>query len=111
SGMVRDYLQQNVSAVAGDVAELDPIEGFTALLPELPVTAFTQLETFDGTSWSVVDPANYQVSKKTGVVKALPYTGYSWPCTSAAWRATYSHGYAVVPDAIVGAVLGAAARA
>jgi len=113
SGMVRDYLQVDsttgLEAVAGTVALLDPING-VLFLPELPVTAVTLLETFDGTVWTTADPTTYTVSKRTGVISALPWTGVTWPYLPETWRVTYDHGFAVIPMSLVGVVLGVAAR-
>ena len=114
SGMVRDFLQLELSAVVDDVALLDPVNGSNGaflFLPELPVTAVTLLETFDGTVWTTADPATYTVSKRLGIISALPYTGVTWPYLPETWRVTYDHGYAVIPDTIVGKVVGVAARA
>ena len=108
SGMVRDYLQAEVNGVAGDVDTLDPIDG-CVMLPELPVTAVSLLETFDGTIWTTADPATYAVSLRTGIISRL--SGASWPYLPGTWRVTYDHGYAAVPITIVGVVLGVAARA
>jgi len=110
SGMVRDYLQLELSAVAADVVLLDPIHG-VLFLPELPVTAVTLLETFDGTVWTTADPTTYSVSTRTGVISALPWTGVTWPYLPETWRVTYDHGFAVLPSSILGVVLGVAARA
>jgi len=111
SGMVRDYLQMELDAVVGDVVLLDPINGATVILPEMPVTAVTLLETFDGTVWTTADPTTYAFSKRLGIIAALPYTGVTWPYLPETWRVTYDHGFAVIPDTIVGAVIGRAARA
>jgi hypothetical protein len=114
SGMVRDFLQiGDISAVLADVMELDPIisgGGPVLLLPALPVTAVTLVETFDGTAWSTADPTTYTVSKRLGIITAVPWTGVTWPVTPESWRVTYDHGFDEVPMSIVGAVLGAAAR-
>ena len=110
SDMVRDVLQLQVDAVPGDVVLLEPIDGVFILLPELPVTAVTRVETFDGTTWTTADPATYTVSKRLGVITALPNTGVQWPTNPETWRVTYDHGFAEIPMSIVGAVLGAAAR-
>ena len=114
SGMVRDFLQQQLDAVAGDVVLLDPV-GTTIFLPEMPVTAVTLVETFNNSVvpgvWSTADPLTYTISKRLGIIAALPYTGVTWPSGPESWRVTYSHGYAVMPSTIVGKVLGVAARA
>jgi len=113
SGMVRDHLELNgwsLDAVTADVVLLDPINGQSAFLP-LPVTAVTLLETFDGTVWTTADPTTYTVSKRLGIISALPWTGVSWPYLPETWRVTYDHGFAVLPSSILGVVLGVAARA
>jgi len=116
SGMVRDHLQQQVDAVAADVVLLDPIggNGIFMFLPELPVTAVTLVETLDSTVtpgvWMTADPLTYAVSKRVGVIAALPYTGVQWPDLSETVRVTYDHGFAVIPMSIIGVVLGVAAR-
>ena len=114
SGMVRDFLQQQLDAVTADVALLDPVNGSNGvliLLPELPVTAVTLVETFDGTAWTTADPTTYSVSKRLGIISALPYTGVTWPYLPETWRITYDHGFVVIPSTIVGKVVGVAARA
>lgn len=111
SGMVRDYLQLILDPVADEVVALDPIDGSYVFLPELPVTSVSLLETFDGTTWSTVDPANYTVSTRLGIIAGLPNQGVLWPSKPGTWRVTYSHGYATLPSSILGVVLGVAARA
>jgi len=111
SGMVRDFLQQEITAVTDDVVLLDPIDGSFLLLPELPVTDVSLVETFDGTTWTTADPTTYTVSKRLGMIAGKPDVGVTWPTDPETWRVTYDHGYATVPDAIVGVTLGVAARA
>ena len=111
SGMVRDYLHQQITEEVGDVLLADPIDGSYVLLPELPVSAVSLVETFDGITWTTVAPANYTVSKRLGMLAGKPGTGVQWPSEPESWRVTYSHGFNEVPDSIVGAVLGVAARA
>ena len=110
SGMVRRYLQQDVTATAGDLEYCDPIAG-GVLLSQLPVTAVTQVETTtDGVTWTVADPASYVVSRRLGIVSARGWTGTPWPSDPESWRVTYSHGYDNVPDEIKGVVCSVAAR-
>jgi hypothetical protein len=115
SGMVRDHLELNgyaLDAVTADVVLLDPVAGGIVLFLEgLPVTAVTLVETFDGTVWTTVAPATYTVSKRLGMISALPYTGVTWPSDPETWRVTYNHGFVVLPSSILGVVLGVAARA
>lgn len=110
SGMVRDELEVqgwSLDAAAADVVLLDPVGGRCVFLP-LPVTAVTLVETFDGTAWSTADPGTYTVSKRLGIVAALP--GTAWPYLPETWRVTYDHGFSEVPSTILGVVLGVAAR-
>ncbi len=114
SAMVRDYLQQEILAVAGDVALLDPINGAYVVLPEAPVTAVSLVETYDATlatpGWVTMDPTSYTVSKRLGMIAALPQTGVIWPTDPETWRVTYDHGFSACPDGLAGVVLGVAAR-
>ena len=117
SGMVRDYLQMELDAVAADVVLLEPVNGsngVSVFLPELPVTAVSLVETFDNTVtpgvWTTADPLTYTISKLLGIIAALPYTGVTWPYLPETWRVTYNHGFVVIPDSLVGVTLGVAAR-
>jgi hypothetical protein len=109
SGMVRRYLQQDVTATVGDVEYCDPIAG-GVLLSQLPVSSVTRVETsLDGVTWTVADPASYVVSRRLGIVSARACTGL-WPTDPESWRVTYSHGYDDIPDEIKGVVCSVAAR-
>jgi hypothetical protein len=111
SGMIRRYLEQDVTVVESDVEYCDPLNSSVVLLRQLPVQSVSKVETStDGATWAVVDPANYTVSRKTGVVAAKPYTGVQWPSEPESWRVTYSHGYATVPDELKGVACSIAAR-
>ena len=109
SGAVRDHLQQQLSAVAGDVILTDLIDG-EVFLPEFPVTAVTLVETFNGTVWTTAAPTTYTVSKRLGIIATVPYSGVTWPVNPETWRITYSHGFATIPDGLMGVCLGVAAR-
>jgi hypothetical protein len=110
SGMVVKYLDQQISFQAGDIAELDPASS-KVILPEMPVLGVSLVEYFDGTSWVTAAPNTYKVSLRLGTVTGLGGLGTRWPADPGSWRVTYDHGYSPVPFGIVGAVLGAAARA
>ena len=113
SAVIRNYLQQELSAVANDVIVLDPINGEQVFLPELPVTAVTLFETYDDTVtpgvWSTMDPTLYTVSTRLGIVAAKPYT-ILWPTDPGTWRVTYSHGLAVIPDGVMAVCVSLAAK-
>jgi hypothetical protein len=118
SGMVRDHLEVQGYAVdlnPADVVLFDPIEGVMAQLDGLPINSVALVEYFDTTVtpgvWTTADPTTYTVSKRTGLVSALPWTGVVWPTNPESWRVTYSHGFTTLPNSLLGVVLGVAARA
>lgn len=111
SGMIRRYLDQDITAKAADIELCDPVNGQMVLLKQLPVTAVSLVETStDGVTWTTVDPSNYTVSKRTGVVAAKPWTGIQWGSDPESWRITYDHGYATVPDELNGVCCSIASR-
>lgn len=110
SGMVRDFLQLNLSPVANEVVLLDPIEGSFVLLPELPISSVSKVEIFDGTSWTELTTNQYTVSRRIGMIAGAPGVGIDFPTKPETWRVTYSHGYTEMPSTIVGVTLALAAR-
>lgn len=111
SGMIRRYLDQDITVTADDVEYADPLNGSVVLLRQLPVTSVSLVETTtDGVTWSTVDPASYTVSRRQGIVSAKPWTGVRWGSDPESWRVTYTHGYATVPDEIRGVCCSIAAR-
>jgi hypothetical protein len=110
SGMVRDYLHSTLDYVQNDVVVCDPIDGSYVLLNELPIESVSKLETFDGTTWTIMAPSSYTVSTRIGMISGLPGLGITWPTKPGTWRVTYTHGFQTIPDTIQGVVLGVAAR-
>lgn len=112
SGMVRRYLEQDITWVADDVEYADPLNGHVVLLRQLPVASvsFVETTTDGGVTWTTVDPANYSVSRRQGLVSAKPWTGVQWGSDPESWRVTYTHGYELVPDEIKGVCCSIAAR-
>lgn len=111
SGMVRAYLKQTITQVRADVVEVDPINGAYVTLDELPVTDVASVEILNADGeWTLADPSTYTVSKRLGIIAGKPGCGVFWPPQPASWRVTYTHGYATVPDSLVGVVLGVAGR-
>lgn len=115
SGMICDYLEQQLVLVADDAYVADPINGAYVFLPELPVGAVSLVETYDDTVtpgvWSTADPSTYTVSTALGIVAGKPCYGVQWPTDPGTWRVTYTHGFSVIPDALMGVACGVAARA
>lgn len=111
SGMIRRYLEQDITQVTDDVEYVDPVGGGYAFLRQLPVQSVSKVETTaDGAAWATVGPANYTVSRRLGIVHAKPYTGEQWPSAPESWRVTYTHGYTTVPDELKGVACSIAAR-
>lgn len=110
SGMVRDFLQQEITAVSGDVVVLDPNEDGSVYLPELPVKQVSLLEIDTGAGFTPVDPVYFRVSNRTGQVFGIWGRGITWPLDPGTWRVTYDHGFDEVPIGLVGVVLGVAGR-
>jgi hypothetical protein len=112
SGMIRRYLEQDITVTTGDVEYADPLNGQVVLLRQLPVTSVSLVETSTdgGVTWTTVAPANYTVSRKQGIVAAKPWTGIQWGGDPESWRITYTHGWATVPDELKGVACSIAAR-
>lgn len=111
SGMIRRYLDQDITTVLDDVEYVDPVNGSVAVLRQLPVQSVSLVETTtDGVTWTAVDPASYTVSRRQGIVSARPWTGVRWGYDPESWRVTYTHGYETVPDEIKGVCCSIAAR-
>ena len=112
SGMIRRYLEQDITQVTDDVEYADPLNGSVVLLRQLPVQSVSLVETSTdgGATWAVVDPASYAVSRRKGIVSAKPWAGVQWGSAPESWRVTYTHGYATVPDELKGVACSIAAR-
>lgn len=111
SGMIRRYLEQDITVTANDVEYADPINGAFVFLRQLPVSSVSLVEiTTDGATWATVAPANYTLSRKLGVIAGKPGMGIHWPTDPESWRITYTHGYATVPDELKGVACSIAAR-
>lgn len=113
SQMVRDELHQDITQIINDVALFDPVGPEPYIfLPNLPVTSVSLVETYDSTTnlWSAALASTYSVSLRTGVIAGLPWTAVAWPGNPGSFRVTYTHGFAVVPDSLIGVACGVAAR-
>lgn len=112
SGLVRDYLQRELTAATADVVVLDPLDGAYIFLPELPISAVSLVEVFDHSTqtWSTAAAGTFTVSARLGIIAGRPGVGVCWPSDPGSWRVTYDHGFDDIPDGIVGVVLGVAAR-
>lgn len=112
SGMVRAYLQQDLSRTDNDIVLFDPV-GTLVELTNLPVLSVSLVEITNdsGSTWTTLDRSSYTLSRRAGIIAARPFTGIQWPSDPESWRVTYSHGYDPIPDEIKGVVCGVAARA
>lgn len=113
SGMIRSYLDQQITAVVGDVELCDP-HSRMVFLRELPVTAVTKVEVYDvfSNTWKLADPTTYTVSLRRGTIKTNPIMplGFYWPTDDETWRVTYNHGYTTIPDDLTGVCCSVSAR-
>jgi hypothetical protein len=98
---------QFITRVVDDVIKRTPIGGHTVFLPQLPIESVSLVQRPSGDGWATVTVSSYEVDEETGRIQLRHH---SWPY-STRWQITYTHGYAEIPDAITGAVLGLAARA
>lgn len=111
SGIVRERVNRYISRVVDDLEQLDPINGFKAFVHELPLESVSLVEICrDGSTWAAVDASRYRVNQKTGSITAGFGSYMGWPSDAGSWRVTYTHGWAEIPDAISGAVLGLVSR-
>lgn len=102
---IKNYCHQQIERVAGDVITLDCRGGITKLfLPELPVIAVASVVE-DGELLIVTD------DYKLGQYGILHRIGNEWPEGIQIIQITYTHGYAVIPDDVVGVCARAASRA
>jgi triacylglycerol esterase/lipase EstA (alpha/beta hydrolase family) len=114
SGLIRRYLGQAVTAVAGDV-ELRTPEAGSVFLKEGPVTAVSLVEVLDPNTnlWTATATTDYGVDFETGEVYRTFASNsdlFWWPTDRNSWRVTYDHGFETVPDDIAGVCYGLAAR-
>lgn len=105
SGLVRDYLQQDITA--GFTTVTAPVlDDGCVYLDQAPVTALTSV--VDVSTTLALDPTLYVLDSRGGSVAMVPDGNLYTP---AAVTLTYSHGYPEVPDGIKAVVIASAARA
>jgi hypothetical protein len=100
TGQTYDQVLDDEVVISGDGTR-------TLLVPEVPVTAVTALVDLTGAAEAPVDPTLWEWSEH-GIIRRMD-TG-RWARRYRAYRVTYDHGYAAVPDAVTGVVLRMAAR-
>lgn len=106
SGLIRDDTGQRINRVEDDVIVVDGGGGALALivLPELPVTAVTLVETLDDDDVATtVATTGYRVDLDAGTIRL------STPARRV--RVTYTHGHATAPSAAKTVALRVTARA
>lgn len=109
--MVEMYCNRTFDAESS-TRTVDPYHG-RAMLPDTPVTAVTLVQGWlpdgvtAGMSWTTL--VNYAFERDTGLIydtTGLPGTvwtslGFSWPWLPESLKVTYSHGFPVVPRALI----------
>ena len=105
TGLIKREARQHIEQVVDDVIVLPPTGTNTLLLPELPVTAVTSV-VVDGLTLSAVN--DYTVLFDSGVVRLRQPRWRRWLHDT---TVTYTHGYATVPDDLVGLCVEMSARA
>ena len=104
SDIVRNYCGHSISQILNDTLILDGTGTNFLLLPASPVNGIDSIE-IDG---EVLDSDNYKWSKK-GWVKRID--GLFFPATPGSIEVIFNHGYATIPNDIVGVVLSLSSRA
>ncbi len=103
SAAIESYCGQQLYAVMGDKLTLDGIGGRRLFLPELPVTAVTEV-VVDGATLTEGD------DYKLGQWGILWRIGARWPAGIQNIEVTYDHGYETIPDIIAAVCTRSAAR-
>ncbi len=95
SAFIRTYTYQLFDAVTDDEITRDGTDRYGVLLPQLPVTAVSEVATIDeeGTA-TVLDAITYRADNY-GMLWRLD--GWVWDFGHANIAVTYDHGYATVP--------------
>jgi hypothetical protein len=104
SDIVRNYCGHSISQILNDTVVLDGTGTHTLLLPAAPVNGIDQIEV----NGEALDSTDYKWSKK-GWVKRVD--GLLFPTTPGSVEVIFNHGYATIPNDIVGVVLSLSSRA
>lgn len=128
SAAVRGYCGQQFDRVLGDVVLIDPRPNGTAQLPEMPVTAVTQVQAWmpDNNNvwgWQTLSyPGRYGWATRGLLwdatvimppivpLQSLELPAPTWPSLPASLKVTYDHGYAPIPAEIQAIVTRLAAQ-
>ena len=103
SSVVRTYCGHSISQILNDDITLDGTGTNLLLLPAMPVNGVDIVEVEE----EELDPTDFAWSKK-GFIKRID--GLLWGTLPGSIRVVYNHGYATIPDAILGVVLSLAGR-
>lgn len=103
SDTVRTYCGHSITQILNDTVKLDGPATHTLILPAAPVNGIDSIKV-DG---ETVDPDAYSWSKKGWVRRT---DGHLWPELPGSIEVIYNHGFATIPNAIVGVVLSLAGR-
>jgi hypothetical protein len=101
---IKNYCHQEIERVANETITLDCLGGTKIFLPQIPVIGVASVVE-DGTPLVVTDD---YILGQHGIVHRV---GDYWAVGIQIVAVTYTHGYATIPDDIVGVCTRAAARA
>lgn len=100
SDFIRTMTGQVFDVVTDDEPSLDGRGRYGLLLPQLPVTAITEVATIDDSSVETILETTVYRPDSAGILWRLD--GDVWPWGHANVRVKYTHGYAEVPSDIQG---------
>lgn len=114
SALIRTYTRQVFTEVLDDTVVLRPV-GAYLVLPQLPVTAVTEVRPLDdngvpgdaltGWTWDGLDRIDITT---VGFIPGDPW--WPWPHGPESCEVTYDHGTAAVPDDVIAVVCGMVLR-
>ena len=112
---ITEYCNQTFDLVTGDIAYVDPQQYRQALLPFVPVVSVSAVEgllpAISGGPLVWTALTNFAFVSETGLIydtsgqPGVPVTteALSWPWMPGSLKVTYTHGYSVIPSALIDA--------
>lgn len=111
--VIQSYCNQQIFPTANDVIVCDPLPSVSVRLPERPVTAVTQIRTFDDdtAAWHVEDITTWRWKRYGWLYATKRFDAKMWPYLNRdSVEVTYSHGYTTLPDSAINVCTTLAAR-